>query len=319
MDVHECPVCLESYNEKENAPLLLTCGHAVCRSCVNKAWERKIPCYICRNELNVDPKKLTIVYALIPSSPSKPNSSKHSQYKAVKQLCDHAIKSVRNSELIKQQKLSSLEDIKRSQQEVYTYIDQHIDRIIQDLSDFKHKLHKELSDEQEIIDRKSEQIETDFNFSFSCLERYVQSILSKAGSEKISLEEVREQLARNTIEIKELEDNLTDSGYLNNVNQVCSKLIRYHERMNKVIETYSLDKMTVRSHSAEPTPREKIEEPKKKKNKLKNFFAHQATEFLEGIKKPFEGIVDGLKNRKKKRRNDRNEKSARKNVNSSIA
>lgn len=234
MDVHECPVCLESYNERDNAPLLLSCGHAVCRYCVTQAWERRNPCYICRTEQRIDPKKLTVVYALIPPTSGR-ESTNPNKIKAIEHLCEEAIKSVNEAETAKQQQISALQDMKKSQLEVYSYIDHHIDKMISDLTEFKHKLIKELSEEQEAISQKCDQLESEYNFSSTCIMQCVESIRARAQKEKVSLEEVREQLSKNRVDTKELQTDTSDHKDLESLNKVCVDLMKYHKRVCRAI------------------------------------------------------------------------------------
>jgi hypothetical protein len=260
---------------------------------VTQAWERKNLCYICRTEQRIDPKKLTVVYALIPPT-SGQESANPKKLKAIEHLCEEAIKSVNEGETAKQKQISELQDMKKSQIEVYSYIDLHIDKMISDLTDFKHKLIKELSDKQEAISQKCDQLESEYNFSASCIMQSVESIRAKSSNEKVSLEEVREQLSKNRVDAKELQTDTSDHKDSESLNKVCMDLMKYHKRICRTIESYNLDKIIIKPHIEEPTPSgPTAKEPQKtkgKRGKFKKFISSQAREIIDGIVNPFEDL-----------------------------
>jgi len=48
----DCPVCLESFNESDpNAVYTTSCGHKICRTCLDKCLQTSMACPICRNVL----------------------------------------------------------------------------------------------------------------------------------------------------------------------------------------------------------------------------------------------------------------------------
>ena len=66
----DCQVCLDSYNDKENKPMVMVCGHTTCKSCVSEIFKRNIleplKCPICRSiQPYVAPDDVPINYGLM--------------------------------------------------------------------------------------------------------------------------------------------------------------------------------------------------------------------------------------------------------------
>jgi len=49
-DYVECCVCRENYNDDDRKKTLLSCGHAFCNGCIQKCFERKQECPICKTQ-----------------------------------------------------------------------------------------------------------------------------------------------------------------------------------------------------------------------------------------------------------------------------
>lgn len=90
----ECIVCLENYNSLEKLPLILTCGHTLCKECVTKinATSSVIKCPIDRKTEPKASKQLTVNYAILQvlnlhksGIPSREICSLHSQ--AITLIC----------------------------------------------------------------------------------------------------------------------------------------------------------------------------------------------------------------------------------------
>ena len=77
--ISSCPVCLISYNGETNKPLMLTCGHPVCGSCVKTLQERNDnKCPVCKTSWEVDDtSNFTVCYSLIIDECPQTNCSIH--------------------------------------------------------------------------------------------------------------------------------------------------------------------------------------------------------------------------------------------------
>ena len=62
-----CPVCFEVYNDSNNKPMMLPCGHALCNSCAQTLQENNNKeCPVCKQSWgNIEVSKLVVCYPLI--------------------------------------------------------------------------------------------------------------------------------------------------------------------------------------------------------------------------------------------------------------
>ena len=58
-----CPVCYNVFNETQNKPISLACGHTVCRSCLCKLQQRKCP--FDQSLISRDVEDLPVNFALL--------------------------------------------------------------------------------------------------------------------------------------------------------------------------------------------------------------------------------------------------------------
>ena len=81
----ECSICLESYNDKDKCPRMLSCGHSFCSSCLERLLHgNTIRCPTCRNPIAVPSgvTGLSINFALlniVDNQPKQPAGNTGSQ------------------------------------------------------------------------------------------------------------------------------------------------------------------------------------------------------------------------------------------------
>lgn len=61
----ECGVCLEEFDEKEKQPIMLECGHTLCKECVESIYNMTKHCPIDRQEFKRPLEELKPNYALL--------------------------------------------------------------------------------------------------------------------------------------------------------------------------------------------------------------------------------------------------------------
>ena len=50
----ECPVCMQEFDEDEKKPLVIPCGHTLCKFCVSTMVEEgMLKCPFCRKEMDI--------------------------------------------------------------------------------------------------------------------------------------------------------------------------------------------------------------------------------------------------------------------------
>jgi hypothetical protein len=82
MSIFECSICYTSYNNEQNKPLSLPCGHAFCYQCVTKLPDQDsevFNCPQCKIQIATPIAQLPVCYAIVchlPTSKEKGSSSK---------------------------------------------------------------------------------------------------------------------------------------------------------------------------------------------------------------------------------------------------
>ncbi len=91
-NVFNCPICWLKYNKTIRLPITLSCGHVVCKLCINSLMinSNTLICSLDKSNINVDPNNLPICYTIMDHMPEDNPSEfvcKNHPNKRIKYTC----------------------------------------------------------------------------------------------------------------------------------------------------------------------------------------------------------------------------------------